>query len=77
MQSKRGYGTHFAAPGAVTDSIMRENDGLGYPVEFMSYDAIVSSVNHHQRIRLHRHSGKEALGNEILPPQMDATVRAM
>ena len=46
MQSKRGYGTHFAAPGAVTDSIMRENDGLGYPVEFMSYDAIVSSVNH-------------------------------
>ena len=27
---------------------MRENDGdaLGYPVEFMSYDAIVSSVNH-------------------------------
>ena len=43
-----GYGTHFAAPGAVTDSIMRENDGdaLGYPVEFMSYDAIVSSVNH-------------------------------
>ena len=48
MQSKRGYGTHFAAPGAVTDSIMRENvgDALGYPVEFMSYDAIVSSVNH-------------------------------